>query len=90
MTNVLVITDPNDIDLFHTDPTCDGLHTLVDWAEQRSGEPVHDAALLVDAAADLGLLVESGALAGERWCRHCRAGVTRHRAPTVAVHALAA
>ena len=68
----------------------DGLHRLVVWAERRSGTPVGDPAELVEAAAELGLLVESGAVAGERWCRHCRAGARQAGRPAVGVHALAA
>jgi EAL domain-containing protein (putative c-di-GMP-specific phosphodiesterase class I) len=90
MTQLLVITDPTDTDLFHTDASCDGLHRLVVWAERRSGEPLGDPAELVEAAAELGLLVESGALAGERWCRQCRAGAQQARRSAAEVHALAA
>lgn len=79
MTNVLVITDLVDADLFHTDPACDHLLPLVELAERRGGLVVTDSAPLLEAAAELGLLVESANVAGQRWCRSCRSSSERRR-----------
>ena len=81
MTNVIVITDLADADVFHTDPTCDNLLPLVELAERRDGMVVTDSAPLLDAAAELGLLVESAAVAGQRWCRACRIASERRQGP---------
>jgi len=77
----IIILDPTDPDLFHTDATCDGLHQLLVRAEQNLCTAVADTDALVDQAQTDGLLVLDGVTAGLRWCRPCRerAAADRHR-----------
>jgi hypothetical protein len=77
----LIILDPTDPDLFHTDAACDGLHQLLVRAEHALGGPAADVDALVDQAQADGLLVLDGVTAGLRWCRPCRehAAATRRR-----------
>lgn len=84
MTNVLVILDLNDRELFHTDLGCVEVGNIVDDAERQLGHRVDDPSVLIEHAADLGLIVDSGIASGMRWCRACR------MARTIAPHAVAA
>lgn len=79
MSATIIILDPSDPDLFHTDPTCDGLHSLLVRAEQATGEPVDEVGPLLDQAEADGLLVVDGVAAGLRCCRGCREHAVRRR-----------
>ncbi len=79
MSATIIILDPTDPDLFHTDPTCDGLHSLLVRAELATGAPVDEVGALVDQAEADGLLVVDGVAAGLRCCRGCREHAAHQR-----------
>ena len=74
MSERLVILDPIDVDVFHTDVTCCELWRLAARAESASGGPVEGPEALVDQAFTDGLLVVDGTVGGLRRCRTCRSG----------------
>ena len=87
MSAPIIILDPTDPDVFHTDPTCEGLHQLLVRAEHTRGHAVADVDTLVDQAQADGLLVLDGVAAGLRYCRPCREhamAARRHLLPLAA------
>jgi len=74
MSDTLIILDPTDPDVFHTDVTCTALWPLAERAAAALGEPVDDPESLVDQAFADGLLVLDGIVGGLRCCRGCRPG----------------
>ena len=79
MNELLVILDPTDPYVFHTDVTCAGLWSLLAHAEAAADGPVDSPESLVDQAAADGLLLRGAAavddtVTGLRCCRTCRPG----------------
>ena len=87
MNEPVVIQDPSDPDMFHTDLTCTELFPLLERAEAFLGHPVDDVEVLINQAFSEGLLLLDGVAAGLRWCRGCRRA---HEAVTVSARGLAA
>ena len=79
MNELLVILDPTDPDVFHTDVTCGGLWSLLAHAEAAVDDPIDSPETLVEQAAADGLLLlgdaaVDDAVTGLRCCRTCRPG----------------
>jgi len=87
MNEPVVILDPSDPDMFHTDLTCEELYPLLERVEAFLGRPVEDVEELINQAFSEGLLLLDGVAAGLRWCRACRRA---HEAGSVSGRGLAA
>ena len=71
----IVILDPTDADVFHTDVTCTDLWPVFARAEASFGMDAADPDVVVAQAQADGQLVLDGVVGGMRCCHRCRPGM---------------